>query len=108
MKSINAEEAISGIKTDLEPMQMNVTMMNRRIKDNSTNVKDLWTAIEALRNASGASIPMPIPAAAPVKIDIPEGNIDANLKTFMANLESRVAKCEATDQEHYSVLDNHE
>ena len=108
MKSINAEEAISGIKTDLEPMQMNVTMMNRRIKDNSTNVKDLWAAIEALRNASGASIPMPIPASAPVKIDIPEGNIDANLKTFMANLESRVAKCEATDQEHYSVLDNHE
>ena len=107
MKSINAEEAISGIKTDLEPMQMNVTMMNRRIKDNSTNVKDLWAAIEALKNASGASIPMPIPAAQP-KIDIPEGNIDANLKNFMSNLESRIAKCEGTDQEHYTVLDNHE
>lgn len=41
MKSINAEEDISGIKTDIEPMMMNVTMMNRRIKDNSTNVKSL-------------------------------------------------------------------
>ena len=73
MKSINAEEDISFIKTDIEPMMMNVTMMNRRIKDNSTNVKDLWAAIEALK--TGADIPVPIPAA-PVKI--PEGNIDAN------------------------------
>lgn len=67
MKSINAEEDISGIKTDVEPMMMNMTMMNRRIKDNTTNVKSLMEQIELLKGGSLPSIP-----AEPVKpIEIP-------------------------------------
>ena len=111
MKSINAEEDISGIKTDVEPMMMNMTMMNRRIKDNTTNVKSLMEQIEQLKGGSLPSIP-----AEPVKpIEIPQGNIDANqlaqifaAKDVVANLERRVAQCEATDKQQNDMLGDHE
>lgn len=111
MKSINAEEDISGIKTDVEPMMMNMTMMNRRIKDNTTNVKSLMEQIELLKGGSLPSIPVE-----PVKpIEIPSGNIDANqlaqifaAKDVVANLERRVAQCEATDKQQNDMLGDHE
>jgi len=114
MKSINAEEDITDFKADIQPMMMNVTMMNRRIKDNTTNVKSILEQIELLKGGSGASIPVPIPAA-PVKIEIPEGNIDANqmaqifaAKDVVANLERRIAQCETTDQQHNNIVNDHE
>jgi hypothetical protein len=76
MKSIKAEDDISEMTASVEATLMNVTTMNRKIKDNSGSIKDLWAAIEALRSGSGAEIPMP---AAPVEIKIPEGaTLDAN------------------------------
>ena len=115
MKSIHAEDSISQINSSLEPTLMNITMMNRRTKENKTSIAELWAAIKALQEGSGASIPVPVPAA-PVEIKIPEGaNIDVNQlaqmfadKNTVYNLEKRLAKCEQTDQEHFDALDNHE
>lgn len=78
MKSIRAEDDISQMNASMEPALMNITMMNRRNKENTTSVKELWAAIEALRQGSGATIPMPVQAA-PVEIKMPEGgNFDVN------------------------------
>lgn len=78
MKSIKAEDDISELNSNVEATLMNVSMMNRRTKANETSVKELWAAIEALRSASGAEIPIPAPVqVAPVVI--PEGgNFDIN------------------------------
>ena len=69
MKSIHAEDSISQINSSLEPTLMNITMMNRRTKENKTSIAELWAAIKALQEGSGASIPVPVPAA-PVEIKI--------------------------------------
>ena len=75
MKSIKAEDDISEMTASVEATLMNVTTMNRKIKDHSGSIKDLWAAIEALRSGSGAEIPMP----APVEMKIPDGaSLDAN------------------------------
>jgi hypothetical protein len=93
MKSNKAEDDISEMNTTLEPMHMNVTMMNRRTKTNETSIKELWAAIEALRSASGgAPIPMPIQVAPVEPIKIPEGaNIDVNMLAQMFADKNTVA-----------------
>ena len=54
-KSVEAENDISEIKSDLEPLRMNLTLSNSRQKQLKEKIEDIQKQIDELKSGAGSA-----------------------------------------------------